>query len=411
MSTDEIQQIWQFALLGLGIGALIAGHRPRRRPLLPRVGRDQPRQRRHRDVRRLHLLGAADGPSVSGSRVIPTAPCARDHVRRHRRLRRRDGAARLQAAPGRIAAGEARCLARRPADAAGIDARRLRRHPEAAASGAAAEPPGRAPGRHRGARPPADGGDRHRGRGGARGSLPLEPLRTRDAGRIGGRGLGDTRGAVAEQPVDDQHDARLPRRGRARRARRVDHVLYWQTLPLYIVPALAAALFARFTSFGIACAVGLLLGMAQSVLLYYMAPKPWFPDRPHAFGQLRAARRLGPVRVPRDRGRDVLARREPARPRRADREAPAVRSPVRAPGPQRPRRGRCVRGRARRPPLGLSPGADRLAPRVADLPLVRHHHRLRRADLRRAGRPRRRGRLHRLEDGDELRDRVPPRAR
>jgi branched-chain amino acid transport system permease protein len=53
--------------------------------------------------------------------------------------------------------------------------------------------------------------------------------------------------------------------------------LYWQTLPLYIVPALAAALFARFTSFGIACAVGLLLGMAQSVLLYYMAPKPWFP--------------------------------------------------------------------------------------------------------------------------------------
>jgi branched-subunit amino acid ABC-type transport system permease component len=53
--------------------------------------------------------------------------------------------------------------------------------------------------------------------------------------------------------------------------------LYWQTLPLYIIPALAAALFARFTSFAIACAVGLLLGMAQSVLLYYMAPKPWFP--------------------------------------------------------------------------------------------------------------------------------------
>ncbi len=54
-------------------------------------------------------------------------------------------------------------------------------------------------------------------------------------------------------------------------------VLYWQTLPLYIVPALAAALFARFTSFGIACTVGLVFGMAQSVLLYYMAPKPWFP--------------------------------------------------------------------------------------------------------------------------------------
>jgi branched-chain amino acid transport system permease protein len=53
--------------------------------------------------------------------------------------------------------------------------------------------------------------------------------------------------------------------------------LYWQTLPLYIVPALAAALLARFTSFGIACGVGLALGMAQSVLLYYAAPKPWFP--------------------------------------------------------------------------------------------------------------------------------------
>jgi branched-chain amino acid transport system permease protein len=53
--------------------------------------------------------------------------------------------------------------------------------------------------------------------------------------------------------------------------------LDWQTLPLQIVPALAAALFARFTSFGIACAVGLGLGMAQSVLLYYLAPQPWYP--------------------------------------------------------------------------------------------------------------------------------------
>jgi branched-chain amino acid transport system permease protein len=53
--------------------------------------------------------------------------------------------------------------------------------------------------------------------------------------------------------------------------------LDWQTLPLQIVPALAAALFARFTSFGIACGVGLTLGMAQSVLLYYLAPKSWYP--------------------------------------------------------------------------------------------------------------------------------------
>ena len=48
------------------------------------------------------------------------------------------------------------------------------------------------------------------------------------------------------------------------------------TLPLQIVPALAAALFARFTSFGIACAAGLGIGMAQS-LMYYASTQPWFP--------------------------------------------------------------------------------------------------------------------------------------
>ena len=80
-------------------------------------------------------------------------------------------------------------------------------------------------------------------------------------------------------------------------------VLYWQTLPLYIVPALAAALFARFTSFGIACGVGLVLGMAQSVLLYYMAPKAVVPDRSDTLGQLRAARGLGSLRLPGHRRR------------------------------------------------------------------------------------------------------------
>jgi branched-chain amino acid transport system permease protein len=48
------------------------------------------------------------------------------------------------------------------------------------------------------------------------------------------------------------------------------------TLPLQIVPALAAALFARFTSFGIACAAGLLIGVAQS-LMYYASTLSWFP--------------------------------------------------------------------------------------------------------------------------------------
>lgn len=48
------------------------------------------------------------------------------------------------------------------------------------------------------------------------------------------------------------------------------------TLPFEIVPALGAALLAGFTSLGIACAVGLALGMAGS-LITYAASLSWFP--------------------------------------------------------------------------------------------------------------------------------------
>jgi branched-chain amino acid transport system permease protein len=48
------------------------------------------------------------------------------------------------------------------------------------------------------------------------------------------------------------------------------------TFPLLVVPALAAALFARFTSFGIACGIGLLLGALQNVI-YYLSTLSWFP--------------------------------------------------------------------------------------------------------------------------------------
>jgi branched-chain amino acid transport system permease protein len=47
-------------------------------------------------------------------------------------------------------------------------------------------------------------------------------------------------------------------------------------VPLQVVPALGAALFARFTSFSITCLVGLLIGIAQS-LLYYAQTQGWFP--------------------------------------------------------------------------------------------------------------------------------------
>ena len=48
------------------------------------------------------------------------------------------------------------------------------------------------------------------------------------------------------------------------------------TLPFLVVPALAAALFARLTSLTIACACGLAIGMAES-LIEYASTKTWFP--------------------------------------------------------------------------------------------------------------------------------------
>lgn len=49
------------------------------------------------------------------------------------------------------------------------------------------------------------------------------------------------------------------------------------TIPLLIVQALAAALFARFTSFGIACAAGMSIGVGES-LIFYASTKTWFPN-------------------------------------------------------------------------------------------------------------------------------------
>jgi len=54
------------------------------------------------------------------------------------------------------------------------------------------------------------------------------------------------------------------------------------SLPLQVVPALAAAVLARFTSFAIACAAGLAIGMAQSILDYVSLRPPgfeWFPQQ------------------------------------------------------------------------------------------------------------------------------------
>ncbi len=50
-----------------------------------------------------------------------------------------------------------------------------------------------------------------------------------------------------------------------------------ETLPLQIIPALAAALLASFTSFGIACAASIGIGILYS-LLQYASAQTWFPQ-------------------------------------------------------------------------------------------------------------------------------------
>lgn len=50
-----------------------------------------------------------------------------------------------------------------------------------------------------------------------------------------------------------------------------------QKLPLLVVPGLAAAMFGRFTSFGVTWVAGILLGMGESVLLY-ISNLSWFPN-------------------------------------------------------------------------------------------------------------------------------------
>ena len=97
------------------------------------------------------------------------------------------------------------------------------------------------------------------------------------------------------------------------------------TLPFLVVPALAAALFARSTSFWIACLCGLGIGMLES-LIEYSSTKSWFPTT----DSLAMPGRQGAARLRADRGGDVPARRVAAVPRRAGRTAPARRAPARS---------------------------------------------------------------------------------
>jgi branched-chain amino acid transport system permease protein len=94
------------------------------------------------------------------------------------------------------------------------------------------------------------------------------------------------------------------------------------TLPLQIVPALAAALLARFTSFGIACTAGLGIGILNS-LINYASAQAWFPTSHGtpipgvqellAFVIIIVAMFLRGARIP-SRG-ELVERRLPAAPR------------------------------------------------------------------------------------------------
>jgi branched-chain amino acid transport system permease protein len=100
------------------------------------------------------------------------------------------------------------------------------------------------------------------------------------------------------------------------------------TLPLQVVPALAAALFARFTSFWVACTAGLLIGVAES-LVTYASSLSWFPTAQGAAmpGVVELLVFLTVLIAVWLRGAKLPGRGEIAEPRLP--EAPPARNPVR----------------------------------------------------------------------------------
>ena len=174
------------------------------------------------------------------------------------------------------------------------------------------------------------------------------------------------------------------------------------TLPFLVVPALAAALFARLTSFAIACALRARHRHAR-VADRVRVDEVVVPDQP----ERGLAGRQGAARLRAHRRGDVPARRVAADARRARRAAPPRRASPEARGHARDPVDAPVRDRARRAAVRLPPGADELADRDRDGPLAGRHHRLRRPDLGRPARARRRRRLHGLASRRRRRHRLP----
>ena len=267
------QQIVLFGILGLGAGSLIAGIARRDRRHVPRLRDHQPGDGGGRDGRGLHVLVAEDGD------------VRRAHADARRRSRSPPSCC-WWSASASSSRSSGRCEPRRRSPSSRPRSGLLlsRRPSVSLAFGIGTKP-----------QPPVlPGGtvtvfgsnvpiDRFILPGIVLAAtlvlvalLPADQVRARDAGRIRERGRGDAGGPLAQPARSGEHAAREPS-SRApwacsppRRAARP------KALPLQVVPALTAALFARFTSFWIACPVGLAIGMAENIL-YYLQDQSWFP--------------------------------------------------------------------------------------------------------------------------------------
>ena len=175
-----------------------------------------------------------------------------------------------------------------------------------------------------------------------------------------------------------------------------------ETLPLQIIPALAAALIASFTSFWLASIAAFVIGILDS-LIDYMSAQSWFPQS-------------GGVALPGTK--DLLVfiiiigvlfwrgARIPGRGELIERRLPE------APRPQHLWRTALIcavfgAAAAGRVPLRLPPGADQLDDRRHHGAVAGGHHRLRRPDLGDPAQPGRRGRVHRQPHGGQLRHHLP----
>ena len=172
-----------------------------------------------------------------------------------------------------------------------------------------------------------------------------------------------------------------------------------QTLAFQVVPALAAALLAGFTSFFIACFAGLAIGAIQWLLVYWQT-QSWFPTDVGG-APLRGVYELFVFLV------IVLAlflrgASLPGRGEIVEKRLPIVPRPERL---LRPAALASIVGRRLpdRLPVRLPAGLDQLAARDPDLPLAGRDHRLRRPDLGRPARARRRRRLHDVAPDDRRR--------